>query len=286
MKKFIAMALALVLVAGLSIGGTVAYLQDSDSQKNVMAVGSVEIEQNEYQRAMDDNGKFIEGVAGTDFTADYGITQSYKLEAFDQNKPAFPAVYTNAAGTEAWDDFQQLWNGNGVGAPGSNQIFDDSVKNVIDKFVFVTNTGDSECYYRTIFAIEWSENLGKKLLHVNANANYRFDYNPDEREEALFAAKNMYKEFVTIGNTEYLVYVATHTEPLAPKAVSRPSLLQVFLDPTATNEDVALFGDEWEILTLSQAAQTAGFRNADHALNTAFGEVTEANLIKWLAAVN
>jgi predicted ribosomally synthesized peptide with SipW-like signal peptide len=284
MKKFIAMALALVLVAGLSIGGTLAYLQSEDSAKNVMTVGSVKIEQNEYQRAMDANGEFIEGTEGTDFNAAYGINRSYKLEEFKQNKPAFPAVYTNAAGTMGWDDFQQLWNG--VGAPGSNEIFDDSVKNVIDKFVFVKNTGESECYYRTIIAIELPDGLGENKIHINANANSRFDYNPDESVKAVFTADNMFKKVIAVNGTKYLVYVATHTEPLAKDAVSRPSLLQVYLDPKATNEDVALFGDKWEILTLSQAVQTAGFRNADHALNTAFGEVTDSNLTTWLATVN
>lgn len=279
MKKFIALLLTVVLTATVAVGGTVAYLQDETSEVNTMTVGSVYIQQDEYQRAMDANGNFIVGVEGTDFDADYGINQSYKLEEFEQDKPAFPAVYTNAAGTEAWDDFQQLWNG--VGAPGSNDIFDDSVKNVIDKFVFVKNTGKSECYYRTIIAIELPDSLSADKLHVNANANARFDYNPKEDVTATFATDTVFNEIMTIDNTKYLVYVATHTEPLAPEAVSRPSLLQVFLDPTATNEDVAGFGAKWEILTLSQAVQTAGFRNADHALNTAFGEITEANLNEW-----
>lgn len=283
MKKIIAMALALVLVAGLSIGGTVAYLTSADSAKNTMVVGNVEIEQEEYQRAMDADGEFILGAAGTDFTANYGIEKSYKLEEFQQNKPAFPAVYTN--GTVAWDDFQQLWNG--VGAPGSNDIFDDSVKNVIDKFVFVKNTGSFDCYFRTIIAIEMPETINPDLIHNNFSTNNRYDYNP--AEDVYHQNKDgveLPAWYVTINGTRYWVLVATHTDKLVPEEVSRPSLLQIYLDPEATNEDVALFGDQWEILTLSQAAQTAGFRNADHALNTAFGEVTEGKLIEWLSKVS
>jgi len=43
MKKIIAMALALVLVAGLSIGGTVAYFSDTESQTNTFTLGNVNI---------------------------------------------------------------------------------------------------------------------------------------------------------------------------------------------------------------------------------------------------
>ena len=85
--------------------------------------------------------------------------------------------------------------------------------------------------------------------------------------------------------TEYLVYEMLYNEVLKPGEVSRPSLLQVFLDPAATNEDCAILGDTWEIIALSQACQTAGFENAgattfaadpaqaaDLALDTSFGE--------------
>lgn len=284
-KKIVTLCLIIALVATMVAGGTLAYFTETDDAVNTMTVGSVKIVQEEYQRAMDADGEFILGTAGTDFAEAYGITESYKLEKFQQNKPAFPAVYTNAAGTTDWDDFQQLWNG--VGAPGSNDIFDDTMKNVIDKFVFVKNTGKSECYFRTIIAIELPDTLNPGLIHENFNSNYRYDYNPSEdvyhqhQDGVALPAWN-----VTVNGTRYKVMVATHTEPLAKDAVSRPSLLQVFLDPAVTNAQAELFGDEWTILTLSQAVQTAGFENADLALNTAFGEVTDANLTTWLATVN
>ena len=65
-------------------------------------------------------------------------------KTFAQNKKLIPTT-----GTAAWDDrngsqapsgegsHQQSWAN--VDAPGSNQLFDDSVTNVIDKFVFVKN---------------------------------------------------------------------------------------------------------------------------------------------------
>ena len=50
-KKMLLSVVALASVAALSIAGTVAYLQDSDSDVNVMTLGNVSIEQHEYQRA-------------------------------------------------------------------------------------------------------------------------------------------------------------------------------------------------------------------------------------------
>ena len=66
MKKVLLMCTAYVLVAALAIGGTVAYLQDDDSDVNVMTLGNVSIEQHEYERVVNADGTFatdtIDGV--------------------------------------------------------------------------------------------------------------------------------------------------------------------------------------------------------------------------------
>lgn len=276
-KKIIALGLAVVILVGGIVGGTIAYLQDVDSDVNVMEVGNVHIKQHEYERAKDENGNYTI-LDTTNVNPNYGIAQSYKLQEFTQGKKAYPAVYKNDTHTVAWDDFQQLWNQ--AGAPGSNDIFDDSVKNVVDKFVFVENTGKSDAYYRTIVAIECPEGLddANELIHTNFNANSRFDYNVDK--DGVQTAADANKFYTVIDGVRYLVYVATYTEVLTPGEVSRPSFLQVYFDPKATNEDCDLFGDTWEILVVSQAVQTEGFDNAAEALETAFG-VVDANNNPW-----
>ena len=65
-KKIAALALVVALLAVAVVGGTLAYFTDTDSAKNVMTVGSVEIEQLEQERD------------GSDFK---------------QDKPLLPAVY-------------------------------------------------------------------------------------------------------------------------------------------------------------------------------------------------
>ena len=71
--------------------------------------------------------------------------------------------------------------------------------------------------------------------------------------------------------------VATYQNALKPGNQSHPSLLQVVMTHNATNEDMELLGDTYEILVVSQAVQTEGFANAETALDTAFGEITTTN---------
>ena len=58
MKKYLLMGLSLVLTAVIAISGTLAYLQDADSDVNVMTLGNVSIEQHEYERATNADGSF------------------------------------------------------------------------------------------------------------------------------------------------------------------------------------------------------------------------------------
>ena len=71
-KKILLSALALILVVAVTIVGTVAYLKSQDDATNVMTLGNVKIELNEYQWNDD----------------------ATELVAFDQGKPLYPYVGT------------------------------------------------------------------------------------------------------------------------------------------------------------------------------------------------
>ena len=260
-KKKSIIALSAALIAVLAVGSSLALQTDVTNDVNVMTLGDIEIAQHEYERAVDENGEWIQ--------SQYEVN-GYKadlMQPFTQNKTLQPAFYLD--GKVKYDDrvegHQQPWAQ--VGAEGSNQLFDDSVKNVIDKFVFVENTGSNDAYYRTIIAIEWPEELkedgDKDYIHVLINDNSRFVW------EDL--------GYYTIDGTQYLVKEATYTEVLKPGEVSRPSLLQVYLDPKATNEDVELFGGSLDIIVTTQATQVVNGADAERMLNAAFGE----NKLPW-----
>ena len=236
-KKIISLCLVVAMLATAIVGASMAYLQDEDSDVNVMTLGNVDIEQIEQER--DANGDLV------DFTDD---------------KPLYPVV-----GDTAWDETRVSVNDT------EYKVFDDTLKNVVDKIVTVKNTGRSAAYVRTIIAFEAPEGFDDNLLHINYNG-----------DDGITMSEWSY---ITVGETRYVMTVFTYEAPLAAGAVSAPSLMQVFLDKTATNEDVELLGETYEILVLSQAGQVNGFENvgASSALDTMFGTVEE-NAATWLAA--
>ena len=171
-----------------------------------------------------------------------------ELVDFTQAKPAYPVV-----GQIAWDN-------NGLNINGTEyKVFSSDLKNVIDKIVTVKNTGKGDAYVRTVIAIEAPEGDPNDLIHVNVNS--------DGLTKTPWAP-------ATIDGVDYVISTFTYNEALKPGKTTPPSLLQVFLDSKATNEDCEPYGDTWEILVVSQAVQTEGFDDPMTALNTAFGEIT------------
>ena len=271
MKKKILLALSFVLVAVLSVGATLALLTYQDSDHNTMTIGQAKIEQLEYQRVVDENGNWV----STGQEDQWGYTPD-KLEEFKQDELLLPTT-----GTPAWDDrtgkngdpHQQSWAE--IGAPGSNQLFDDSVTNVKDKFVFVKNTGSIDIYFRTIILIEAPEGTTGTIGMVGTgNARYDWDVTTDGIQGSE-KAKNY--GYITVEGTRYAMYCAQYMETLVKDQVSRPSLLQVYMSKDTTTDDIPKYGEKVDVLVLSQAVQAKGYADATTALNDAFGALSENN---------
>jgi len=264
MKKALLVSLSFMLVAAMAVGMTVAYLQDTDSAVNVMTLGNVYIEQIELQRA--DGVAHNAGEAGKG----NGVTEG-TLVPFKQGQALYPAVPKNNAPTdysaEATDLF--FWGDYVYSGTAGNGLWNDAkLSNVMDKMVFVKNTGLSDAYFRTVIAFEcpegmdYSEGSDKEFM-MNTNGSTVYAW-----EKA---------GYYTIDDVRYLVMVATYQNALKPGNTAHPSLLQVVMTHNATNEDMELLGDTYEILVASQAIQTAGFASAEDALNTGFGKITATN---------
>jgi hypothetical protein len=282
----------------LGVGGTLAYQKDETmSDVNVQTVGIVDIAQLEYERvvdatkgAADNEPNNANWVALPEYATEFnGVTYiPDALQRFTQNKTMAPAYYSNTDGVVMWDDrtnhtasddpesHQQSWKE--IGAPGSNQLFDDSISNVLDKFVFVENIGGKDAYVRTVFAFEkgifTAEDYNDKMVHLNRNTEAtgtNWKWTPFS--ESMKA---------TIGGTEYYLTVATYNRGdgiVKPGEITRPSLLQVFFDPAVENEHIKALGDTYNILAISQAVQAdlSPNLNAEESLNKAFGEITATN---------
>lgn len=232
-KKVLLMALSFVLVAAISVGATLAFLADTDSDVNVMTVGNVKIDQVEYERS------------------DVEATVDAAIREFTQAKPLDPAVY--AYGYDFTDTVAVKLPALGV----TVNLWDD-ISNEQDKFVFVKNIGMNKAYLRTWFAFELGDlslDDWSKMFHINKNTT-DWDWTTVGTAE--------------IDNVQHAVVYATYKTALAPGALAAPSLLQYAMDEDATNETVASFKGSYDILVFSQAVQTTGFDNADQALLKAF----------------
>lgn len=269
-KSTLIMVVSLVLALALGVGGTMAYLQDTDEDVNVMTLGSVYIEQHEYERVQNEDGTY-EMVT----SEKYG--EGYKLQEFTQGKPLYPAVgeVTDYGKIVAFDQL-------GEGASGSQAVLD-GIQNAQDKFVLVENTGKSDAYVRTIFAFEMGTMEESRWDEIFMTSVASFTNNGDKPWK--------YTDIGTAvidSNTYFLmeaVYTGAdtrHVDGVLPAGeYTYCSLAQVYLKPEANNEDmVALDGNgngTFDILVVSQAVQTQGFADAETALDTAFGDITVDN---------
>lgn len=262
-KKVLLMGTAYVLVAALAISGTIAYLQDSDSDVNVMTLGNVSIAQHEYERVENADGTYEMVTSPT-----YG--EGYKLQDFEQNKPLYPAT-GDVIGGGSPVYFDQL----DEGADGEYSVLN-GINNVVDKFVFVENTGTSDAYVRTLIAYEIGSLTSAEWKNLIVTTGFDA-YTTQEVGVIDINGNNYYViEYVYAGNS------TRHENGVLPAGeFTYNSLAQIYLENVATNEDCeALDGNnngKYDVLVFSQAVQTNGFKDAQTALDTAFGDITTTN---------
>ena len=289
MKKKILLVLSFLAVIGLSVGGTIAYFTAQDAEVATFTYGNVKIEQLQYERVVE-NGEWIS--MGESNKDQWGyIPDKIQQVTSTQGSAILPAVYQNEKNTMIWDDrngseaasgegsHQQSWGQ--LNAPGSNQLFDDSVRNVVDRFTFVKNTGNEDAYVRTWVAFEQgniSEEQYERIIHVNQNESWWdktqeiYDYEIADEETGKV---NKYYVICYEFKGENADNRKAGIQTLSPNAITRPSLLQFYLDPTTTGEEVELMdgngNGQLDVITISQAVQAEGFNNAQNAFDKAFG---------------
>ncbi len=281
-RKIIALCLIVAMLGVAVIGGTMAYFTDSAEAVNVMTIGSVKIEQHEYERVVDANGQYVM-VKSEKYNA-----EGYKLQEFTQAKPLVPAVgEIKGYGTPVY--FDQL----GKGASGGQQVLD-GLNNVVDKFVLVENTGRSDAYVRTIIAFEIGtcENAMFAGDKYDANGNKIPQLIMTSSADDAVWLQNDIGAVEIDGNDYYVVeYVyagsdTRHVGGILPAGeFTYNNLAQLYLRKEATNEDAEkIDGNKngtYDILVLSQAVQASGFESAEKALDEAFGDVTAAKVKEW-----
>lgn len=276
-KKTLALLLVIALTAAIAVSGTLAYLQDEKSDVNVMTLGSVKIEQHEYQRQQDADGTYVMG------TGEY--TDSYLLEGFKQNKPLLPIVGDpnepgNSPAYAGYDN--TVVRMTQVDSYGTMQVF--AGKNAQDKFVTVENTGKSAAYIRTLVAIE--HGTGDPSL---IGTSYHSTWEKTKIGSISVGENNYYVIEYNYKGGELSGGSWRHKGGILPAGdTSYPSLSQVYLKHNATNEDMEKIDGNGngmlDILVLSQAVQVNGFSDAKTALDTAFGKTAE-KAAEWFGGI-
>ena len=265
MKKFLSLAACLTVIASLAIGGTVAYLTDTDSNVNVMTVGNVKIDQIEQQRAG-------EG----------------KLEGFEQGQGLFPTTakvkkYIGLDGgvidNGSISAYKFLADENGKDIP-----------NVVDKIVTVKNTGRADAYVRTIIAFEVAEKVAEVKsagTHIGLmrNAGDSHDANVEGNGNTDWYWTWLDNPVVIKGQ-KYAIATVVHKEIVEPNEETIPSLLQIYMKSDADNAYVEKLGNTYDVLVLSQAVQAQGFDDAKTALDAGFGAVTTDTAAEWFGGIS
>lgn len=237
-KKLIILSIALLLC--ITIGGTLAFSTSIEDETNILSTGKVEIKQHEYERKKDASGRYTS-----------------ELIKFTQGQDIDPAYYVDRQ--VKYDETSQSWDS--IGVNSDNLLYDESVKNVIDKFVFVENTGKTDAYFRTIIAFECPNGFDYSLIHFNINNNSKFQWGDIG--------------YANINGNRYYLKVATYKEVLATGETAIPSLLQVYLDPKTTNQDMDLFGNTFDILVKTQATQSIEGISSKNVLDEVFGDLVD-----------
>jgi len=253
-KQILTILLCLILTTVISTGSSLAYLTANENEANVLASGNVSAQIIESERVSQTN-------SGED-----------ALRPFVQQKNVLPAVGEIRWATDEDGRVYQKW-----GSGGSSVLFDAELKNVVDKFVFVQNTGSDAAYLRVWFAFEagdlTAEEINNKMLHWNRNVTHW------EWTDFSDSMK------ITVEGVEYFLRVATyvgsdtvHTGGILPGgATTRPSLLQFFFDSSIRNDDIMPFGDEYKILAFAQLCQVEANTTPQTCLCTYFGDVNVNN---------
>lgn len=218
-------------------------------------------------------------------TAVIGGTLAYFSDT-DAQKNTFT---TGNVAIDLWEDFgdndaqgiEEL-----IPATGSAQA--GTLKNGIEKEVYVENTGSEDAYVRVHIAIpsildnaQPDFDASKNVLHFNygketvADGKWNWSNSVDGT-----TGSNWNSYTATIDNISYNVYVVTYETKLAKGDVTVDAIEQVYLDSKTTNDDITkikeTLGDNWYIYVVAEGTQAEGFTDAYNALNTAFGDPSTA----------
>lgn len=250
-KTILVAAIAVMLVAALVVGGTLAYFTDTKNATNTFTVGNVKIDLNEQQKG--ENG----------------------LEKFDQDKTLVPGksndgnavskivTVSNTGDNDAW-----VW-----------------VELKIPKYLvskeYPTDESKNALHWNSYgcFNVEYNSGNYWGLAVKDGIVDESHNVTNAKMVAVNDGLWNDYKYVgtVTENGTEYVVIRTTMAKTLPAGKTSLPCLAQVYMDwRVTTNEDGTQYilpaGDpistdaSWKVIVTAYAIQADGFNTVDEAV--------------------
>ena len=269
-KSILMAAIAVMLVAVLVVGGTLAYFTDTKSADNTFTVGDVKIDLLESQYHRVNAGKGNATGETEPLSGGYLWAANVDMKGTPENTPNYTTsgeVWENLYFSDAQIETDAATYKNGYFAEHSKNMVPGSN---VRKCPYVKNTGASDAYVRVRVLIPVS------LFTVIDNGPSYWTTTAMNEGQVTSVAVDTYNnkgaaavDKVTRGGIEYYVYDFTYTKALKPGELTFWNAWgNIAIDDDATSEDLAKV-ESFDVLVEADAIQADGFANAAAAF-TAF----------------
>lgn len=269
-KSILMAAIAVMLVAVLVVGGTLAYFTDTKSATNTFTMGNVKIELLESQYHRVNAGKGNATGETEPLSGGYLWAANVDMQGTTENTPN----YTTSGETWSGQYFSDAQIETDA-ATYKNGYFAEHSKNMVPgsnvrKCPYVKNTGASDAYVRVRVLIPVS------LFTVIDNGPSYWTTTAMNEGQVTSVAVDTYNnkgadavDKVTRDGIAYYVYDFTYTKALKPGELTFWNAWgNIAIDKNATSADLAKV-ESFNVLVEADAIQADGFANAAAAF-TAF----------------
>ena len=270
-KSILMAAIAVMLVAVLVVGGTLAYFTDTKSATNTFTMGNVKIELLESQYHRVNAGKSNDEAKGQTepLSGGYLWAANVNMQGTTENTPNYTTSGETWSGqyfSDAQIEADAKTYKDGYFAEHSEKMVPGSN---VRKCPYVKNTGASDAYVRvrvlipvSLFTvIDYGPSYWSTAMNEGQVTSVAVDTYNNKGANAV--------DKVTRDGIDYYVYDFTYTKALKPGELTFWNAWgNIAIDKNATSEELAKV-DSFNVLVEADAIQADGFANAAAAF-TAF----------------
>lgn len=273
-KTILVAAIAVMLVAALVVGGTLAYFTDKDNATNTFTVGNVDIEllESQYHRVNAGISNDKAKVQTEPLIGGYLWAANVDMQGTPENTPNY------ATSGETWSG--QYFSDAQIEADAAtykDEYFAQHSKNMVPgsnvrKCPYVKNTGKNDAYVRVRVLIPVS-----LFTVIDSGPSYWTTTALNEGQVTSVAVDTYNHkgadavDTVTRGGIEYYEYDFTYTKALKPGELTFWNAWgNIAIDKNATSDQLAKV-ESFNVIVEADAIQADGFANATDAF-AAFGK--------------